>query len=177
MDFVQKNKKFVGEIYLGHLRYSTTGKSGLDYVHPFARRNNWRARNLCICGNFNMANFEDIFDEITAEGQYPRFKSDTYIILEQLGHRLDCESERLFDEARCCNLSGIDVTKYIDDNMHRQIRKMLKDSSKSWDGGYVMCGFTGSGECFAVRDPWGIRPAYYYKDDEIVVLASEPRLK
>ena len=173
VDFVRRNKKFVGEIYLGHLRYSTTGKSGLDYVHPFARRNNWRARNLCICGNFNMANFEDIFDEITAEGQYPRFKSDTYIILEQLGHRLDCESERLFDEARCCNLSGVDVTRYIDDNIHRQIRKMLKDSSKTWDGGYVMCGFTGSGECFAMRDPWGIRPAYYYKDDEIVVLASE----
>lgn len=171
VDYVRKNLPFVGEIYMGHLRYSTTGKSGLRYVHPFMRRNNWRAKNLCLCGNFNMTNVEDIFREITSEGQHPRVYSDTYIILEQMGHRLDCESERLFADARSIGLSGLDITKYIEDNMN--IRKVLKESGSIWDGGYVICGFTGSGECFTMRDPWGIRPAFYYHDDEIVAIASE----
>ena len=169
--FARKKLPFAGEIYMGHLRYSTTGKSGLSYVHPFLRRNNWRAKNLCLCGNFNMTNVEDIFREITAEGQHPRVYSDTYIILEQMGHRLDCESERLFDEARSIGLSGLDVTKYIEDNIN--IRKVLAEVSKIWDGGYVICGITGSGEMFSMRDPWGIRPAFYYANDEIVALASE----
>jgi len=171
VDYVRKNMPFVGEIYMGHLRYSTTGKSGLQYVHPFMRRNNWRAKNLCLCGNFNMTNVEDIFREITSEGQHPRVYSDTYIILEQMGHRLDCESERLFADARSIGLSGLDITRYIEDNMN--IRKVLKESGSIWDGGYVICGFTGSGECFTMRDPWGIRPAFYYQDDEIVAIASE----
>ncbi len=171
VDYVRKNLPFVGEIYMGHLRYSTTGKSGIQYVHPFLRRNNWRAKNLCLCGNFNMTNVEDIFREITAEGQHPRVYSDTYIILEQMGHRLDCESERLFADARSIGLNGLDITKYIEDNMN--IRKVLKESGSIWDGGYVICGFTGSGECFTMRDPWGIRPAFYYQDDEIVAIASE----
>lgn len=171
VDFVRKNLPFAGEIYMGHLRYSTTGKSGIQYVHPFLRRNNWRAKNLCICGNFNMTNVEDIFREITSEGQHPRVYSDTYIMLEQIGHRLDCESERLFAEARSIGLAGLDVTKYIEDNMN--IRKVLKEASNIWDGGFVICGFTGSGESFTMRDPWGIRPAFYYQDDEIVALASE----
>lgn len=171
VEYAQKNLPFAGEIYMGHLRYSTTGKSGLTYVHPFLRRNNWRAKNLCLCGNFNMTNVEDIFREITSEGQHPRIYSDTYIILEQLGHRLDCESERLFDEARSIGLGGLDVTKYIEDNLN--IRKVLQEGSRVWDGGYVICGFTGSGEMFSMRDPWGIRPAYYYQDDEIVCVASE----
>ena len=170
-EFARKKLPFAGEIYMGHLRYSTTGKSGLSYVHPFLRRNNWRAKNLCLCGNFNMTNVEDIFREITAEGQHPRVYSDTYIILEQMGHRLDCESERLFDEARSIGLSGLDVTKYIEDNIN--IRKVLAEVSKIWDGGYVICGITGSGEMFSMRDPWGIRPAFYYVDDEIVAVASE----
>ncbi len=171
VDYVRKNLPFVGEIYMGHLRYSTTGKSGLQYVHPFMRRNNWRAKNLCLCGNFNMTNVEDIFREITSEGQHPRVYSDTYIILEQMGHRLDCESERLFADARSIGLNGLDITNYIEDNMN--IRKVLKESGSIWDGGYVICGFTGSGECFTMRDPWGIRPAFYYQDDEIVAIASE----
>lgn len=169
--YAGKKLPFAGEIYMGHLRYSTTGKSGLSYVHPFLRRNNWRAKNLCLCGNFNMTNVEDIFKEITSEGQHPRVYSDTYIILEQLGHRLDCESERLFNEARSIGLAGLEVTKYIEDNIN--IRKVLLESSKIWDGGYVICGFTGSGEMFSMRDPWGIRPAFYYYDEEIVALASE----
>ncbi len=171
VDYVRRNLPFVGEIYMGHLRYSTTGKSGLQYVHPFMRRNNWRAKNLCLCGNFNMTNVEDIFREITSEGQHPRVYSDTYIILEQMGHRLDCESERLFADARSIGLNGLDITNYIEDNMN--IRKVLKESGTIWDGGYVICGFTGSGECFTMRDPWGIRPAFYYQDDEIVAIASE----
>ncbi|MBR6277273.1 MAG: amidophosphoribosyltransferase [Bacteroidales bacterium] len=169
--YAGKKLPFAGEIYMGHLRYSTTGKSGLSYVHPFLRRNNWRAKNLCLCGNFNMTNVEDIFREITSEGQHPRVYSDTYIILEQLGHRLDCESERLFNEARSIGLAGLEVTKYIEDNIN--IRKVLLETSKIWDGGYVICGFTGSGEMFSMRDPWGIRPAFYYYDEEIVALASE----
>ncbi len=169
--YAGKQLPFAGEIYMGHLRYSTTGKSGLSYVHPFLRRNNWRAKNLCLCGNFNMTNVEDIFREITSEGQHPRVYSDTYIILEQLGHRLDCESERLFNEARSIGLAGLEVTKYIEDNIN--IRKVLLETSKIWDGGYVICGFTGSGEMFSMRDPWGIRPAFYYYDEEIVALASE----
>ena len=170
-EFALKNLPFVGEIYMGHLRYSTTGKSGLSYVHPFLRRNNWRAKNLCLCGNFNMTNVDDIFNEITAEGQHPRVYSDTFVILEQLGHRLDCESERLFDEARSIGLGGRDVTSYIED--HINVRKVLSEASRIWDGGYVICGITGSGEMFTMRDPWGIRPAFYYQDEEIVAVASE----
>ncbi len=169
--FAQRNIPFAGEIYMGHLRYSTTGKSGLSYVHPFMRRNNWRAKNLCICGNFNMTNVDEIFDDITAKGQHPRIYSDTYIMLEQVGHRLDRESERLYKEAIEQGLQGKDITDFIDSNI--DVRNVLKTSSHLWDGGYVICGMTGSGEMFSMRDPWGIRPAFYYKDDEVLVLASE----
>ena len=131
--YAKKCLPFAGEVYMGHLRYSTTGKSGISYVHPFLRRNNWRAKNLALCGNFNMTNVDEIFARITADGQHPRKYADTYIMLEQVGHRLDREVERR----------------------------------------YVICGMTGSGESFAVRDPWGIRPAFWYMDDEIMVLASE----
>jgi amidophosphoribosyltransferase len=169
--FAQRNIPFAGEIYMGHLRYSTTGKSGLSYVHPFMRRNNWRAKNLCICGNFNMTNVDEIFDDITAKGQHPRIYSDTYIMLEQVGHRLDRESERLYKQAIEQGLQGKDITDFIDKNI--DVRNVLKTSSHLWDGGYVICGMTGSGEMFSMRDPWGIRPAFYYKDDEVLVLASE----
>ena len=156
---------------MGHLRYSTTGKSGLQYVHPFLRRNNWRAKNLCLCGNFNMTNIDEVFSFITAQGQSPRIYSDSYITLELMGHRLDREVERLFVEAKDQNLQGKDITTYIDN--HVEIANVLKTTMPHFDGGYVMCGLTGSGEMFAVRDPWGIRPAFWYQDDEIVVLASE----
>ena len=159
------------QLLMGHLRYSTTGKSGLQYVHPFLRRNNWRAKNLCLCGNFNMTNIDDVFRFLTAQGQSPRIYGDSYITLELMGHRLDREVERLFVEAKEQGLQGTDITDYIDN--HVEMANVLKTTMSHFDGGYVMCGLTGSGEMFAMRDPWGIRPAYWYRDDEIVVLASE----
>ena len=171
VEYVKKNIPFAGEIYMGHLRYSTSGKKGLSYVHPFMRRNNWKARNLCLCGNFNMTNVAEIFDEIVSFGQHPRVYADTYILLEQIGHRLDRESERLFKEACEKGLVKKDITSYIEENI--DIVNVLRKSCSIWDGGYVLCGMTGSGEMFAMRDPWGIRPAFWYKNEEQVVLASE----
>ena len=162
---------FNSQLLMGHLRYSTTGKSGLQYVHPFLRRNNWRAKNLCLCGNFNMTNIDEVFHFLTDQGQSPRIYGDSYITLELMGHRLDREVERLFVEAKEQGLQGTDITSYIDD--HVEMANVLKTTMPHFDGGYVMCGLTGSGEMFAVRDPWGIRPAFWYQDDEVVVLASE----
>ena len=170
-DFAARHVPFAGEMYMGHLRYSTTGKRGLSYVHPFLRRNNWRAKNLCICANFNMTNVEKIFDSIAVKGQHPRMVSDTYILLEQLGHRLDRESERCFVEAQQLGLQNTDITRYIEE--HIDLKNVLQLSAPVWDGGYVLCGVTGSGELFTLRDPWGIRPAFWYKDDELLVVASE----
>ena len=169
--FSRVTQEMAGELYMGHLRYSTTGKSGLTFVHPFLRRNNWRAKNLCLCGNFNMTNIDDVFRFLTEQGQSPRIYGDSYITLELMGHRLDREVERLFDEARQKGLQGLDITNYIDD--HIEMANVLKTTMQHYDGGYVMCGLTGSGEMFSVRDPWGIRPAFYYRDDEIIALASE----
>ena len=170
-DFAARHVPFAGEMYMSHLRYSTTGKRGLSYVHPFLRRNNWRAKNLCICANFNMTNVEEIFDAIAVKGQHPRMVSDTYILLEQLGHRLDRESERCFVEAQQLGLQNTDITRYIEE--HIDLKNVLQLSAPVWDGGYVLCGVTGSGELFTLRDPWGIRPAFWYKDDELLVVASE----
>ena len=169
--FKRVDNSFSGQLYMGHLRYSTTGKSGLQYVHPFLRRNNWRAKNLCLCGNFNMTNIDEVFAFLTQQGQSPRIYGDSYITLELMGHRLDREVERLFIEAKEQGLQGTGITQYIDN--HVEMANVLKTTMPHFDGGYVMCGLTGSGEMFAVRDPWGIRPAYYYQDDEVVVLASE----
>ena len=169
--FKQTDDSFAGQLYMGHLRYSTTGKSGLTFVHPFLRRNNWRAKNLCLCGNFNMTNIEEVFDYLTSQGQSPRIYSDSYIMLELMGHRLDREAERLYAEAREKQLEGTAVTRYIED--HIRMENVLAKTLSHFDGGYVMCGMTGSGEMFAMRDPWGIRPAFYYQDDEVVVIASE----
>ena len=159
------------QLFMGHLRYSTTGKSGLQYVHPFLRRNNWRAKNLCLCGNFNMTNIEEIFEKIVKQGQSPRIYSDSYITLELMGHRLDREVERLFVEAKQKGLEGTDITYYIEDNV--QMANVLRTTMTDYDGGYVMCGMTGSGEMFAMRDPWGIRPAFWHQDDEVIAVASE----
>ena len=169
--FSRVEKSMVGELYMGHLRYSTTGKRGLTYVHPFLRRNNWKAKNLCICGNFNMTNIDEVFDKITAQGQCPRIYSDSYIMLEWMGHRLDREIERNFVEAQQMGLEGRHITDYIDS--HVRMDNVLRTTMPDFDGGYVICGLTGSGELFSMRDPWGIRPAYYYQDDEIVAVASE----
>lgn len=171
VSYAKQNLPFAGQLYMGHLRYSTTGKSGLSYVHPFLRRNNWKAKNLCLCGNFNMTNVDEIFQKITDQGQCPRIYSDTYILLELMGHRLDREVERNFIKAKADGLTNKDITHYIED--HIEISNVLKSSMKDFDGGFVICGLTGSGEMFSMRDPWGIRPAFYYKNDEIVIVASE----
>lgn len=169
--FAKANLPFAGELYMGHLRYSTTGKSGISYIHPFLRRNNWRAKNLAVCGNFNLTNVHEIFEEITAIGQHPRKYADTYIMLEQLGHRLDREVERLYQLYEGEGLKGMEITQAIE--QHVDLSNVLRRCVPTWDGGFVICGITGSGESFSIRDPWGIRPAFYYADDEIVVLASE----
>ncbi|MDD7605831.1 MAG: amidophosphoribosyltransferase, partial [Prevotellaceae bacterium] len=169
--YAKEQLPFAGELYMGHLRYSTTGKRGLSYVHPFLRRNNWRAKNLCLCGNFNMTNIEEIFAKLTRQGQCPRIYSDSYIMLELMGHRLDREVERNFVAAREQGLTDTDITRYIED--HVKMSNVLKTTMVDFDGGYVVCGLTGSGEMFSMRDPWGIRPAFYYIDDEVVALASE----
>lgn len=168
---IQDKEDYAGQLYMGHLRYSTTGKSGISYVHPFLRRNNWKAKNLCLCGNFNLTNTDEIFKELTSKGQHPRIYSDTYMMLELLGHRLDRESERVFRIAEEKGLQDQAITEYIESNI--DICNVLRTSMPGLDGGYVMCGITGSGEMFTVRDPWGIRPCFWYKDDEVLVVASE----
>ncbi len=170
-EFAYKNFGFAGEMYMGHLRYCATGKTGLQYVHPYLRRNNWRAKNLALCGNFHITNVDDVFKELVSHGQHPRVYADTYILLELMGHRLDREVERVFKECEAEGLTGMNITKAIEDRM--DIANILRTSAPLLDGGYVLCGMTGSGEMFAMRDPWGVRTAYWYADDEIFVMASE----
>lgn len=167
---IERYAPFIGEIYMGHLRYSTTGKRGISYVHPFLRRNNWRSRNLLMCGNFNMTNVGTIFDSVVASGQHPRLYSDTIVILEQLGYALDKENHRLYRQFRD-NLQDPALALAIEDNI--DIRRVLAQTAPMWDGGFAMCGATGSGDTFVIRDAHGIRPAFYYIDDEVVVVASE----
>lgn len=169
--FYAESAPYIGECYMGHLRYSTTGKSGLQYLQPALRRNNWRAKTLAMCGNFNLTTVKDIFKYITARGQHPRDTSDTRVLMELLGHRLDREVERRYTDSVAKGLQGMDITEDIED--HIDALQPLRECGPMFDGGYVLCGMTGSGEMYAVRDPWGIRPAYYYYDDEIFVVASE----
>ncbi|MDE6084900.1 MAG: amidophosphoribosyltransferase [Muribaculaceae bacterium] len=167
---VDREVPFIGQIYMGHLRYSTTGRSGISYVHPFLRRNNWPSRNLLLCGNFNMTNVDEIFQDIVKCGQHPRLYSDTIVLLEQLGYALDKENHRLYREYRD-KLSEPELTSCIEDNM--DMTHVISRCAPKWDGGYVICGATGSGDMFSLRDPGGIRPAFCYYDDEIVVVTSE----
>lgn len=162
---------FMGELYLGHLRYSTTGKSGLSYVHPFLRRNNWRSRNLCLAGNFNLTNVDEILADIVAKGQHPRHNADTFIMLEQIGYLLDREVEKLYEQYSATGLSGLELNHVIEEQL--DMEGIVRTASEKWDGGFVICGLTGSGDAFVFRDKWGIRPAFYYSDDEKVVVASE----
>ena len=162
---------FVGEMYMGHLRYSTTGRSGVSYLHPFLRRNNWRSRNLSLAGNFNLTNVDEIMNDIVERGQHPRHNADTFIILEQLGYLLDYEVERLYRKFKEEGLNGQAINDAIEDNI--DIERILREASALWDGGYVITGLTGSGDMFAFRDPHGIRPAFYYASEEVVVVASE----
>lgn len=170
--FAERDLPFAGECYMGHLRYGTTGKKGLTFVHPMIRRSNWRAKCLAVCGNFNLTNVERVFQAITSVGQHPRLVSDTHILLEQLGHRLDREVERLFRISKGQeHLEGMDITHYIEERIN--LANTLRESAPLWDGGYAMCGLTGSGESYTMRDPWGIRTAFYYIDEECIVVASE----
>ena len=167
---VEEKAPFIGEIYLGHLRYSTTGRSGMSYVHPFLRRNNWPSRNLLLCGNFNMTNVDEIFRKVVEKGQHPRIYSDTVMLLEQLGYALDKENHRIYRRYRDM-LPEAEVTKKIVEEL--DVKAVLKAAAPTWDGGYVICGATGSGDMFALRDANGIRPAFYFQNDEVVVVASE----
>lgn len=162
---------FAGEMYMGHLRYSTTGRSGISYLHPFLRRNNWRSRNLSLAGNFNLTNVDEILAYLVDRGQHPRHNADTFIILEQLGYLLDYEVERLYRRFKDQGLSGQAMNDAIEENI--DIEHILREASAHWDGGYVITGLVGSGDLFAFRDPQGIRPAFYYVSDEVVVVASE----
>ena len=165
------NLPFLGEIYMGHLRYSTTGKHGISYVHPFLRRNNWKSRNLLLCGNFNITNVEEVFSKVVEEGQHPRIYSDTVILLEQIGYYLDKENQRLYNQFKAEGFDGVALTNKIEDNI--DFANVIQEPSKTWDGGFVICGANGSGDIFILRDPNGIRPCFYYLDDEAFVAASE----
>ncbi len=173
VEFAKRELPFAGELFLGHLRYSTTGRDGLSYVHPFLRRNNWRSRNLALAGNFNMTNVDELSAELSGEGQHPRDLADTYVLLETLGHCLDREVQYQYDKALASNpeLKGVAMSAEIEKRLDPA--DMLRRVCSSWDGGYVIGGLIGSGDSFIVRDPWGIRPAFYYQDEEIVVVASE----
>lgn len=165
------NLPFLGEIYMGHLRYSTTGKHGISYVHPFLRRNNWKSRNLLLCGNFNITNVEEVFSKVVEKGQHPRIYSDTVILLEQIGYYLDKENQRLYDQFKAEGFDGVALTNKIEDNIN--FANVIQEPSKTWDGGFVICGANGSGDIFILRDPNGIRPCFYYLDDEAFIAASE----
>ncbi len=169
--YAKRTLPFAGEVYMGHLRYSTTGKSGISYVHPFLRRNNWRRQESCSLRQFQ---YDERRRDICTYHCHRSASAEVCRYVHhagQVGHRLDREVERLFNLAEAEGLTGMGVTHYIED--HMDLANVLRTSSKEWDGGYVICGLTGSGESFAVRDPWGIRPAFWYQDDEVAVLASE----
>ena len=170
-DTPYENIPFCGEVYMGHLRYSTTGRSGITYIHPFLRRNNFRSKTLMLCGNFNMTNEGEIFQQLIDQGQHPRMSSDTLLMLEMMGHYLDEEVQHLYELFKSKYSDGESRNQKIAENI--DLVHILRRSSKIWDGGYVICGVTGNTDMFAMRDPHGIRPAFYYYNDEIAVVASE----
>jgi amidophosphoribosyltransferase len=167
----KKEISFAGEIYLGHLRYGTFGNNTINSVHPVMRLNNWITRNLVLAGNFNLTNVDELFQILVNLGQNPKNFSDTVTILENIGHFLDREVQQLFNQFKTPDRENIVITKLIADNL--DIQSILKESSKKWDGGYAIAGIMGHGDSFVYRDPWGIRPAFYYTDDEVAVVASE----
>ncbi|MFP4525196.1 MAG: amidophosphoribosyltransferase [Bacteroidales bacterium] len=162
---------FAGEIYLGHLRYGTFGQNNIEYVHPVMRENNWKSRNLILAGNFNLTNVDELFNKLLSLGQHPKDFSDTVTVLEKVGHFLDEENQLLFRQYKNEGFSNKEISPLIENNI--SINKILQESSKDWDGGYAVAGIIGHGDAFVMRDPWGIRPAYYYYDDEIAVVTSE----
>jgi amidophosphoribosyltransferase len=169
--FAKENIPFAGELFLGHLRYGTFGNNSIDYVHPVMRDNNWKSRTLVLAGNFNMTNVDELFKKLVDLGQHPRDYSDTVTVLEKIGHFLDEENQQLFRQYKNDGHSNIEISRLIAENIN--VAKILQASTKDFDGGYAMAGLIGHGDAFVVRDPWGIRPAFFYANDEIAVVASE----
>lgn len=170
-NWLKKNVAFTGEVFLGHLRYGTYGGNSIEQCHPFLRQNNWMTRNLVVAGNFNLTNVDELFDLLVSIGQHPKQKSDTVTVLEKIGHFLDVENQELFDNYKDKGYNNAEISHLIAKNI--DIQKILVNSAIEWDGGYAMAGILGHGDAFVLRDPSGIRPAFYYKDDEVVVVASE----
>ncbi|MFC2129711.1 amidophosphoribosyltransferase [Bacteroidota bacterium] len=169
--WAKMNLPFAAELYLGHLRYGTYGSNSAENLHPVMRQNNWKTRNLVVAGNFNLTNVDELFDNLVELGQSPKDYSDTVTILEKMGHFLDVENQMLFDNYKAKGYTNQEITELIAE--HLDLQKILSDASKRWDGGYAVAGMMGHGDAFVIRDPWGIRPAYYYHDDEIAIAASE----
>jgi len=170
-EWLKQNVSFIGEVLLGHLRYGTHGQNSIENCHPFLRQNNWMTRNLVIAGNFNMTNVDELLEQLYELGQHPKEQADTVTVLEKIGHFLDDENQELFDTYKKEGLSNVEITHKISENLN--IAHILRRSAKTWDGGYAISGIVGNGDAFVLRDPSGIRPAYFYQDDEIVVAASE----
>ena len=166
-----KNLPFSAELFLGHLRYGTFGRNSIAFVHPVTRQNNWKSRNLVLAGNFNMTNTDELFQRLLELGQHPKAYTDTVTVLEKVGHFLDEENQFLFRRYKNEGFSNEEISPLIEENL--DIQNILERSSKDWDGGYAIAGLIGHGDAFVVRDPWGIRPVFYYFDDEVVVVASE----
>ncbi|MCB0481728.1 MAG: amidophosphoribosyltransferase [Flavobacteriales bacterium] len=169
--WLKENVPFSGELFLGHLRYGTYGKNSIEACHPFLRQNNWKTRNLVVAGNFNMTNVDEQFDLLINLGQHPKQKADTVTVLEKIGHFLDVENEEIFRKHKMLGYSNREITQKIIDTLN--LGRVLRNAAEDFDGGYVMCGLVGHGDAFVLRDPNGIRPAFYYQDDEVVVVASE----
>lgn len=167
----KENIPFLGELLLGHLRYGTFGKNGVESCHPFKRQNNWMSRNLLLAGNFNLTNVDELFTHLVELGQHPIAKADTITVMEKIGHFLDKENDKLFKKFKEQNDKNFEISKLIQQNI--DVASILRESSKKWDGGYVMCGMIGHGDAFVLRDPNGIRPAFFYQDEEVVVVCSE----
>jgi len=169
--YLKKHAGFTGELFLGHLRYGTFGRNSIESCHPFLRQNNWMTRNLVLAGNFNLTNVDELFDSLLAIGQHPKEKSDTVTVLEKIGHFLDVENDRLYAKFKSEGFSKPEISTKISE--HLDLVSVLQKSANKWDGGYVMAGLIGHGDAFVLRDPAGIRPAFYYEDEEVVVVASE----
>lgn len=170
-EWAKRHLPYASEVYLGHLRYGTFGRNEVKYCHPVVRKNNWKSRNLALAGNFNMTNVDEIFDQLLTLGQHPEKYTDTVTVLENVGHFLDDENQKKFAQYKNDGLSNVEISAQIEKNL--DLVDILQRAAKRWDGGYAMSGIVGHGDMFVMRDPWGIRPAYYYQDDEIVVVASE----
>lgn len=170
-EFLKHNYAFTGEVFLGHLRYGTFGGNSIEQCHPFLRQNNWKTRNLVVAGNFNLTNVDELFSLLVELGQHPKERADTVTVMEKIGHFLDMENEELFRKYKLLGYSNIQISELIAKNLN--VAHILKRASTDWDGGYVMAGMMGHGDAFVLRDPAGIRPAYYYDDDELTVVASE----